>query len=59
MIDPSAQDIGREVVYVGTLKGTGQPGTITSFNKHYVFVRYGTGDTSAATRREDLEWFDD
>lgn len=29
-------------------------GIITSWNKHFVFVRYGLGDTSAATRIEDL-----
>lgn len=52
MIDPTEADIGRKVIYVPRL----QVGVITSFTENYVFVRYGDGSTSAATRREDLEW---
>ena len=63
MINPSLEDIGREVVYHDTrLKGNPivlnvqDRGFITSFNDEFVFVRYQSGDTSAGTRREDLEW---
>lgn len=57
MIDPTKDDIGRKVVY-RDLGGRGkiEEGVITSFNDHYVFVRYGGNTTSAATNRNDLEW---
>lgn len=56
MINPAEADIGRKVIYrdLGG-RGTIEEGVITSFNAHYVFVRYG-GETSAATCRGDLEW---
>lgn len=53
MINPTEADIGRKVVYD---RGYRQVGVITSLTENYVFVRYGSGSTSAATRREDLEW---
>lgn len=61
MIHPTAEDIGRKVIYRdwcgGNLRGAKiEEGVITSFNDSFVFVRYGTGSTSAATSREDLEW---
>jgi hypothetical protein len=58
MINPTADDIGRSVIYrePGDFPGRKvEAGVITSVNEKYVFVRYG-GVTSAATRREDLEW---
>lgn len=56
MIEPTEQDIGRKVIY-RDLGGWGkiEEGLITSFNEHWVFVRYH-GITSAATARSDLEW---
>jgi hypothetical protein len=62
MIEPTLDDIGRRVVYIGA-KYTGgrlDRGIITSFNEHLVFVRYGgkAGTTSAGTCRKDLEWAD-
>ena len=54
-IDPTEADIGRGVVYHG-YAGELEQGYITSFNEHYVFVRYGSGCTSQATRRDQLEW---
>jgi hypothetical protein len=33
-----------------------EEGVITSFNHACVFVRYGAGQISKGTRREDLEW---
>lgn len=58
MIEPTANDIGRMVIY-RDFGGRGkiEEGVITSFNDSYVFVRYGgNGTTSAATARGDLEW---
>jgi hypothetical protein len=52
MINPTMTDIGRNVIYLPR----NQVGVITSFTDKYVFVRYGMGATSAATRREELEW---
>lgn len=55
-IDPTADDIGRRVVYRSQYQPElPEEGTITSFNDHYVFVRY-SGTTSAATYRHELEW---
>jgi hypothetical protein len=54
-ISPTEVDIGRKVIYRGHA-GEREEGAITSFNDHYVFVRYGTGSTSAATLRDQLEW---
>ena len=36
--------------------GYAEAGTITSSNHAFVFLRYGEGITSAATRYEDLTW---
>ena len=54
-IDPTEADIGRRVVYRG-YAGEVEEGVITSFNNSVVFVRYGLGCTSAATRRDQLDW---
>lgn len=54
-INPTEADIGRGVVYRG-YGGEVENGYITSFNDHFVFVRYGLGCTSQATRRDQLEW---
>lgn len=67
MIDPKPGDEGRGVIYwkdsralehgirsVKVLKG--ERGVVSSWNDKYVFVRYTSGSTAAATRRENLEW---
>lgn len=56
--DVTDRDIGRVVIYRDR-SGYRAPeeGVISSFTPDYVFVRY-LGSTSAATRREDLEWAD-
>lgn len=54
-IDPAEADIGRNVIYHGHA-GEREAGYITSFNEHVVFVRYGMGSTSQATRRDQLTW---
>lgn len=65
MINPTEKDIGRRVVYIPNHAdgNYGHPdckeGPITSMNEHFVFVRYGLGDTSAATKRENLIWLED
>lgn len=58
MIDPTDDDIGRAVLYVGNQRwgGTPQPGVVTSFNKYAVFVLYDYSATPRATFRGDLEW---
>jgi hypothetical protein len=58
MIQPMPADIGRRVIYTGNRYPGGklEEGTITSFNDHSVFVRYGAETTSKGTSREDLEW---
>ncbi|GAA4649679.1 hypothetical protein GCM10023116_19580 [Kistimonas scapharcae] len=54
MIEVTEKDIGRRVVYRPDREK--EPGFITSYNKYFVFVQYEKtrGDTSMATRREDL-----
>lgn len=57
MIEPTDNDVGRKVVYRAHHPGTQlEEGVITSFNESFVFVRYGSGTTSQATSRNDLEW---
>lgn len=51
----SNTDIGRKVIYKSHHCDV-EEGVITSFNDSFVFVKYGTGSTSQATRREDLNW---
>ena len=60
------EDIGREVKYVSRGGDKIEFGKITSWNDIYIFVRYTqqiepekrffTGDTSQATRPEDLSF---
>ncbi len=57
MIDPTTDDIGREVTYYP--RGHRREptiGVITSFNETCVFVRYGADVHSKGTDRRDLEW---
>jgi hypothetical protein len=56
MIDPIESDVGRKVVYRDRSGHVVEEGVITSFNHACVFVRYGAGQISKGTRREDLEW---
>lgn len=63
MIDPTADDVGRSVVYQrGWIDSHGcchlklDDGVITSFNDTCVFVRYGSDKHSKGTRRQDLTW---
>ncbi len=62
MIDPTNSDIGRGVIYVPRHACGDQGhkncerGVITSFNICTVWARYGSGETSAGSLREDLFW---
>ena len=57
MIIPTAEDIGRRVVYRPHPAGPiDEEGVITSFNADYVFVCYGADVHSKATSRLDLDW---
>ena len=55
-INPTAGDIGRQVVYRTAPNYEAEEGVITSFNDHYIFVRYGAEANSKATSWEDLDW---
>lgn len=55
MIDPKPGDEGKWVTYIAG-HGKRETGIISSWNDVYVFVRYDTGDTAAATLRDQLEW---
>ena len=50
------KDKGRAVVYRSWGGYKIEQGTITSWNDEFIFVRYGWGTTSAATRPIDLEF---
>jgi hypothetical protein len=56
VIEPTLADIGRKVIYRDLGLRKIEEGTISSISAAYVFVRYGSGSTAAATRRQDLEW---
>lgn len=45
----------RAVIYTAH-HGEREQGIITSWNDHYVFVRYGLGSTSAATDPDQLDF---
>lgn len=56
-LDEARAMVGRLVVYRPphiTAAEQGEEGVITSVNDHYVFVRYGTQQTSQATPAERL-----
>ena len=46
--------VGRKVVYT-PYHGEIEEGVVTSWNDHFIFVRYGNNTTSQATLREQLE----
>ncbi len=61
MIEPGDSDIDRRVIYRTRRLGRDnteevdqEEGTITSFNGHYVFVRYGADLHSKGTRHSDI-----
>lgn len=57
MIEPTKDDIGRRVRY-HRFDGDTEGGVITSFNDHYVFVRYDKtiSFSGVATKRDKLSW---
>ncbi len=58
MIEPVTKDIGREVLFIHPHRRdrVARVGTITAFDLHCVYVRYGKHTTSVGNRRQDLEW---
>lgn len=60
VINPTPKDIGRGVIYQARHRGAPlEVGVITSFNDHFVFVRYSHQHPTAngqATKRSDLTW---
>lgn len=56
MIEPTERDINRKVIYRAAPFMTPEEGVITSFNREFVFVRYGKNTHSTATPRKNLEW---
>jgi hypothetical protein len=56
-LERARECIGRLVVYCPPHDWSrpSEEGVITSVNDRYVFVRYGSQQTPAATRPEDLE----
>ena len=57
MIEVTKEDIGRAVSYISRgadNRSRFEYGIITSYNTHYVFVRYDDELISKATHREDL-----
>lgn len=56
-IYPTEADIGRKVVYRSAPDYKAEEGVITSIGRiGNVFVRYGSGSTSASTDCGDLDW---
>lgn len=47
---------GRKVIYTDPHTKKKETGVITSFNPHYVFVRYGNDVHAKATKREHLHY---
>ena len=56
MIEPTAADIGRQVIYQGGHPDDREEGVITSFNAACVFVRFGRKAHSECCGRADLSW---
>lgn len=62
MITPTADDIGRSVIYIpGHVEGDEthkdcEHGILTSYNPNRAFVRYGSQPNAKATSFCDLVW---
>ena len=54
MVIQSPEIIGRKVRYTMP-HGETKEGIVSSYNSHWIFVRYTSGDTAAATNPKDLE----
>lgn len=54
-------DKGRKVIYIPQSRSIVKPeeGVISSWNKNYVFVKYGSDTTSKATSPENLKFLTD
>ncbi|MCJ2093050.1 hypothetical protein MKK67_11145 [Methylobacterium sp. J-072] len=56
MIAPTPSDIGRTVAYHDRPEAKPELGIVTSFDRFFVFVRYGADLHSRATKASHLEW---
>jgi hypothetical protein len=56
MIAPTPSDIGRTVAYRDRPNTDPELGIVTSFDRFFVFVRYGADPYSRATKASHLEW---
>lgn len=56
MIAPTPSDIGRTVAYRDHPNTNPELGIVTSFDRFFVFVRYGADLHSRATKASHLEW---
>lgn len=56
MIAPTPSDIGRRVAYRDRPEVEPELGVVTSFDRFFVFVRYGADAHSRATKASHLEW---
>ena len=56
MIAPTPSDIGRTVAYRDHPNTNPELGIVTSFDRLFVFVRYGADPHSRATKASHLEW---
>jgi hypothetical protein len=55
VIEPTQEDVGRQVIYTSKGGDVRERGRITGYNAAFVFVRYG--EMVKATSRHDLAWF--
>ena len=58
-MDIKDAEVGRKVIYTpyrGCDAKLKEEGVITSFNKKYIFVRYGSQTASLATEPSDLKY---
>ena len=50
------EDVGKKVIYQNVEMEPKEEGIITSWNDHYIFVRYGSDVGSKATYPRDLQF---
>ncbi len=54
--DLKKRDIGRAVIYRSSRGDKVEDGYISSWNREFIFVRYGASPQAAATHPNYLEW---
>lgn len=59
MISPTTEDIGRKVIYTPSGDYPDkviEEGVLSSFNDHYIFVRFGHSPIGVPVSRDNLDW---